>query len=677
MRGGNRVSVIIPCLNEERAIAKVIMALPAWVDEVIVVDNGSTDATTTIAANLGARVVSEPRLGYGAACLKGISSVKNPDIVVFIDGDFSDYPEEADLLVDPIIAGKADLVIGSRIAGTRQVGALTPQALFGNWLACNLIQLLWKVKFTDLGPFRAIRFSALQRLRMRDPDYGWTVEMQIKAAREGLRCLEVPVSYRRRLGRSKVSGTLKGAVSAGIKILSTILFTALKDSLAQKRPEEIVMLFCRYPEPGNTKTRLVPALGTKGASGFHKLLTEVTVSKILDFKLGAPRMAFQVHYTGGNATLMSEWLGPGLEYVKQSSGDLGQRMNTAFSQAFAKGATRVILVGSDVPNLSSCLLNEALVKLRSHELVLGPSEDGGYYLIGLNRPFESVFAGIPWGTATVMQQTIRIARDHGLSFATLTRLRDIDRPTDLILHQGRRLLEIGPSPFGTETASTGSISVIIPTLNEEACLAETMATVTNLNDVEVIVVDGGSTDKTVEIASAHDATVLYGPKGRGVQMNLGALVARGDYIVFLHADTLLPEGWVDHVRHEMQRPGIIAGAFSLRIDSDWHGLRLIELLANLRSRLFGMPYGDQAIFMKAETFRSLGGFPNQPIMEDFDLMRRLRKIGKIRTAPAAAITSARRWKRRGLWTTTAINQILIAAHLLGFSHRTLARLHTK
>ncbi|MBI5248744.1 MAG: glycosyltransferase [Desulfomonile tiedjei] len=227
MRHGNRVAVIIPALNEEKAIGKVIAAIPGWVDDVIVVDNGSTDDTPTVAAQAGARVVYESRRGYGSACLTGISSLENADIVVFVDGDFSDRPEEADMLVDPIVAGQADMVIGSRVLGNREHRALTPQAIFGNWLACALMALFWKVRFTDLGPFRAISFTALQGLGMKDPDYGWTVEMQIKAVLAGLKVREVPVSYRRRIGKSKISGTIRGVVGAGTKILGTIFLAAM------------------------------------------------------------------------------------------------------------------------------------------------------------------------------------------------------------------------------------------------------------------------------------------------------------------------------------------------------------------------------------------------------------------------------------------------------------------
>ncbi len=227
MRYGSTVAVIIPALNEQESIGKVISAIPAWVDDIIVVDNGSTDGTVGVAKEHGARVFLEHRRGYGSACLMGMAQLDHPDIVLFLDGDYSDYPEEADLLVDPIASGDSDMVIGSRVSGKSEPGALTPQAIFGNWLACQLMRLFWGAHFTDLGPFRAIKYAVLQRLEMRDPDYGWTVEMQIKAARDGFRISEVPVSYRRRIGKSKVSGTVRGVVGAGTKILGLIFLAAI------------------------------------------------------------------------------------------------------------------------------------------------------------------------------------------------------------------------------------------------------------------------------------------------------------------------------------------------------------------------------------------------------------------------------------------------------------------
>ncbi len=222
MRDGQRIGVIIPARDEERAIGMVVSAIPSWVDCIVVADNGSTDDTAAAARAAGARIASEPEAGYGAACLAGIAALPEVDIVVFVDGDNSDHPEDMADLVDPIIAAKADLVIGSRVLGQAEAGSLTPQQRWGNWLATRLIQLIWGARFTDLGPFRAVSRDALTRLAMADRTYGWTVEMQIKAAELGLTAIEVPVRYRRRIGVSKISGTVRGVVLAGTRILSLI-----------------------------------------------------------------------------------------------------------------------------------------------------------------------------------------------------------------------------------------------------------------------------------------------------------------------------------------------------------------------------------------------------------------------------------------------------------------------
>lgn len=216
--------VIIPALNEERSIGQVIADIPRdLATEIVVVDNGSTDSTARVASGCGATVVSEERRGYGQACLAGINYIKSslypPDIIVFLDGDYSDYPREMKTLLSPITEDGYDLVIGSRTVGEREKGALLPQAIVGNYVATRLIKLLYGVSFTDLGPFRAIRYDRLLSLGMRDETFGWTVEMQVKAAKRRLRCTEVPVSYRRRIGTSKVTGTVKGSFMAGVKII--------------------------------------------------------------------------------------------------------------------------------------------------------------------------------------------------------------------------------------------------------------------------------------------------------------------------------------------------------------------------------------------------------------------------------------------------------------------------
>jgi glycosyltransferase involved in cell wall biosynthesis len=223
------IDVIIPAYNEEKSIGLVIADIPdELVREIIVCNNNSSDQTAMVARQAGATVVDQPQKGYGSACLKGMEHISRkaeqdqPDIVVFLDGDYSDHPEEMSLLIRPIVEEGMDLVIGSRALGDMERGAMMPQQVFGNWLATNLIRLFYNYHFTDLGPFRAIRWDKLQALRMEDPDFGWTVEMQVKAAKYKLDCTEIPVSYRKRVGVSKVSGTIRGTILAGHKILWTI-----------------------------------------------------------------------------------------------------------------------------------------------------------------------------------------------------------------------------------------------------------------------------------------------------------------------------------------------------------------------------------------------------------------------------------------------------------------------
>jgi glycosyltransferase involved in cell wall biosynthesis len=221
-----KIKVIIPAFNEERSIALVIEDIPDIVSEVIVVNNNSTDLTSEVAKKAGATVLLEERKGYGNACLKGMEYIENesgkPDIVVFIDGDYSDYPEELTKIVAPILEKDFDFVIGARAKVLREEGSMTVPQEFGNWLATFLMSLFFKSTFTDLGPFRAIKYPKLLALQMEDKTYGWTVEMQLKALKRGYNCAEVPVKYRNRIGVSKVSGTVKGAIFAGIKILSWI-----------------------------------------------------------------------------------------------------------------------------------------------------------------------------------------------------------------------------------------------------------------------------------------------------------------------------------------------------------------------------------------------------------------------------------------------------------------------
>lgn len=255
MRQGLRIGLVIPALDEAASIGLVVRSVPPWVDRVVVADNGSSDQTAEVAAAAGAQVVREPRRGYGSACLAGAEAVRDCDVVVFADADGSDDLAEMNRVVAPILTGHAALVIGSRVRGRAEKGALTPQQRFGNALACLLIRLRWRVRFTDLGPFRAVTRQALDRLAMADPDYGWTVEMQVKAAQSSMAVVEVPVSYRRRIGRSKISGTVRGVLAAGAKILWVIARSAAQPSRSALAPGA-----SRFQKNSVLSTRLSAAL---------------------------------------------------------------------------------------------------------------------------------------------------------------------------------------------------------------------------------------------------------------------------------------------------------------------------------------------------------------------------------------------------------------------------------
>ena len=527
MRAGVNVAVIIPALNEERSIALVLDAIPDWVDDVVVGDNGSSDRTAEVARTHGARVVLAPRRGYGSACLAAMAILKSPDIVVFLDGDFSDHPEQMDRLVDPIIAGTADLVIGSRVLGVHEPGSLTPQARFGNWLATRLIRLFWKTRYTDLGPFRAIRYATLKSLRMADPDYGWTVEMQVKSAIQGVRAAEVAVDYRRRIGTSKVSGTIRGVFGAGHKILGTIFVAALTMRRALPVTDEArrLIVFTRYPLAGKAKTRLVPLLGEEGAASLQREMTEFTMDMVRRLRRDFP-IHVEIRFEGGDADQMADWLGSGFSYVPQGTGDLGERMARAMDEAFEAGVGTAVIIGTDCPMLSAGSLREAFQALCQADMVIGPASDGGYYLMGLNssttdRALPHLFQGPAWGTDTVLDATLRLAEQNRLSVRCLPERRDVDRPEDIAVWQNARAdwEKRNPCPH---------ISVVIPALDEAGYIGETLRSVKAGCDFETIVVDGGSTDATTVIAAALGAKVISAERGRARQANAGARMARGE-----------------------------------------------------------------------------------------------------------------------------------------------------
>lgn len=423
-----------------------------------------------------------------------------------------------------------------------------------------------------------------------------------------------------------------------------------------------VILFTRYPVTGKVKTRLIPALGPEGSCALHREMTENTVQTLRDLSSDYP-LSIEVRFEGGNGALMEAWLGRDLVFSSQGQGDLGIRMDRAFQEAFRNGNRKVVLIGSDCPGLTPALLQEAFESLSGNDLVLGPCLDGGYYLIGLSLQKAPVFSDISWGGNEVFNRTREKAEAQGLKVAVLERLTDIDRPEDLAGLETRKAVDFPPLP---------PISIIIPTLNEAATIQWVLEKIPADPHFEIIVVDGGSQDGTPELAEALGARVIASPPGRARQMNTGASQAKGQIFLFLHGDTFLPMDFDDHIRSILGRPGISAGAFSLRMEPPLPGLKLIEWLANWRARVFQLPYGDQAIFLRSEQFQALGGFSEIPILEDVELVHRLRRRGRIILAPVPVITSSRRWQQIGVWKTTLINQATYLAYRAGFSPTRLA-----
>ncbi|WP_372369024.1 TIGR04283 family arsenosugar biosynthesis glycosyltransferase [Candidatus Uabimicrobium sp. HlEnr_7] len=661
----HNIDVIIPVLNEELSIGKVLQDMPNWVRNVIVVDNGCTDNTAAVAKKNGAIVVHEPLRGYGAACLKGMSVLDNPDIVVFVDGDYSDRPQQMNRLVEPIIAGEVEMVIGSRVLGKRERGALTPQARFGNWLSCHLIFALWRVRYTDLGPFRAISYTTLTAFSMQDLNYGWTVEMQIKAAIRKIPVTDVAVDYHKRIGISKISGTVSGVIGAGYKILTTIFKYAISDSQHKQREQKKrVILFSKYPLPGKSKTRMIPALGKEGAANLQREMTEFIVNHLHTFSQKNDS-SLEVRFFGGSKQEMIDWLGDDVLLREQVGQDLGQKMYQAFSQSFTEGVKYCVITGADCPEVNEETLRLTFLHLKSYPLVIGPAVDGGYYLIAMTKRFPQIFANISWGSSSVLEATLAAAKQQKMPYKLLPILNDVDLPEDLYVWKNVK------NNSAENIAS--KISVIIPCLDEEQHIKRCLQSVVGKN-IECIVVDGGSTDQTVTIARTFkNVQVLSCEKGRYKQLNYGAQHAKGNHLLFLHADSQLPKNFSSEVRRIMNNKNISAGAFTIELDSDDIQIKKMETGINRRSRYLNIPYGDQGIFVNRSVFEKTMGFPSIIILEDFVFVMRLRKLGKIEISPLKMLTSARKWERSGPWRTWLINQCIVVCFYFGLPHQLLRR----
>lgn len=430
-----------------------------------------------------------------------------------------------------------------------------------------------------------------------------------------------------------------------------------------------LIIFTRFPEPGTTKTRLIPCLGPEGAARLQREMTEHLLKRVASVR--TPRQwNTEIRFEGGTESRVREWLGPDLRYAPQGAGDLGTRMNRAVREARQDGAADVVIIGSDIPGISGDIIEKAFFALSVKPLVLGPAADGGYYLIGLRRDaapdaVSALFDGISWGSDTVLADTTHRAEREKLAWFRLPRLRDVDRPEDLPVWEAA-------SGGTAQSRGPSEISIIIPALDEAGAIEKTIGSTAAEGRREIIVVDGGSTDGTPDLARALGARVVRSTPPRAQQLNLGALEATGDILLFLHADTRLPTGYDSAVLRAVESPSFVAGAFGLGIDSPRPGFRLLERLVDIRSRFFKLPYGDQALFFTQSSFYRAGGYPHLPIMDDYELMRTIRRQGRIVMVKPRVSTSPRRWRKLGLWRTTLINQRIIIGYRSGVSPHRLA-----
>ena len=436
------VSVIIPALDEEQSIGAVIEAIPRdVVGEVVVVDGGSRDATRDVARERGARVVSEPLRGYGRACAHGVSEARG-EIVVFLDADGASDPRDIQALVAPIAEGSADLVLGSRLGPGRAAAVLSAamplHQHLGNRLAALLIRARHGVPVTDLSPFRAVRRAMLLGLPIEDLTFGWPTEMIVSAARAGWRIIEVPVSCRHRSGgRSKVSGTLRGATLAAVHILGAILSPARvggieaagdAEAVAPTRAASVVVVMAKRPVPGKTKTRLCPPLTPLEAAGLYEALLKDTIELVS----GLRGVETAVAVSPQSAVDEMRRMAPRVARMLAVEGaDIGACLRSATEQLFAEGFSRVVAVNSDGPTLPAQYLERAVEMLTHSDVVLGPAEDGGYYLIGMRQQQPGLFTDIEWSSSRVAVQTLERAAAAGLTVAQLPSWYDVDTPAEL------------------------------------------------------------------------------------------------------------------------------------------------------------------------------------------------------------------------------------------------------
>ena len=410
-----------------------------------------------------------------------------------------------------------------------------------------------------------------------------------------------------------------------------------------------INVFSRFPRAGKAKTRLIPSIGAEAAAQLQRDMSGRTLlcARVAALQHDADLV---VHYNGGSEADMQHWLGRSTRYEAVTGADLGESMLASFRLASTEGCQRTLTIGSDCPSMSPDILSDAFAALEENDIVLGPASDGGYVLIGMKAPHPELFDGPTWGKSTVLAQTREIAAGLGLRVHELAQQDDVDEEADLENWYALRAPQ--------DKLDLKQISVIIPTRNEADRIEQRITALSSLAH-EVIVVDGCSDDDTAAIAHAAGAHVICAAGSRAQLLNAGAWAAKGDVLLFLHADTDIPSTFPDDIADVLSKQRTSAGAFRFAIADSAPKYRLLTSVTNLRARLLQLPYGDQGLFLTRAQFHGLGGFADMPIMEDYELVLRLRRNGRVALAKTVASTSARRWRTLGLLRTMAINQRML------------------
>jgi rSAM/selenodomain-associated transferase 2/rSAM/selenodomain-associated transferase 1 len=430
-------------------------------------------------------------------------------------------------------------------------------------------------------------------------------------------------------------------------------------------PSACVTLMTRMPHPGQTKTRMIPALGAKGASELHaEMASHVALQlRMLRAVTGA---AVRVAITGGTPAEARRWLG--LPAIAQAPGDLGARQADALATGLTRSEVSAV-IGADCPGLDAADIAGALQAARARGTALVPALDGGYCLLAARRDVmpavcEALAGGITWGGADVATHLLARLRARGTEVALLEPRPDVDLPEDLAHWERIRSAWYEPS---------STLAVVVPTLDEAENLPSLLARM-RAEQVTVIVADGGSSDATVRIARDAGVMVVECARGRAAQMNAGAGASSADALLFLHADTLPEPGFARSALNALADPSVLLGAFRFSFGAGAGGtLRLLQTGTRLRGSLMRLPYGDQGLYCRRVVWRALGGFPDFPVMEDYEFVRRARRAGTVRVIPHDAVTSDRRWREHGPWRWTALNMLTAARYELGATPEGLAR----